>query len=80
MPKATNAQALADSVKIARMMIRRHGLQASAMAQERETIARLAPDPKGLDLWRYVQRAISELRATSPKTDAYTRPDHRAGG
>ena len=55
------------AVKIAQMMIRRHGLHASAVAQEREDLARLQPDASGLELWRFVRRAIDELRSTASK-------------
>jgi hypothetical protein len=50
---------------IAKQMIRRHGLQANAVAQERETLARLPPDAEALSLWRSVQRSISELGSTA---------------
>ena len=53
------------AVKIAQMMIRRHGLHASAVAQEREELARLQPDAFGLELWRFVRHAIGELRRTA---------------
>jgi hypothetical protein len=50
------------SIQIARLMIRRHGLQASAVAGERATVAQLEPDAEGVALWHSVQLAISELR------------------
>jgi hypothetical protein len=55
----------ADSIKIAKMMMERHGLRAGAIAQERANEAQLASDPEGLDRWRSVQGAIVELRSTS---------------
>ncbi len=55
------------SLSIAKRMIQRHGLHAGAVAQERETEARLTPDIEGLNLWRSVQSAISELRNTAPR-------------
>ncbi len=53
------------SLSIAKMMIQRHGLHAGAVAQERATEARLSPDIEGLNFWRSVQSAISELRNTA---------------
>jgi hypothetical protein len=59
--------ARSGSLNIARMMIQRHGLHAGAVAHEREVVAQLTPDIEGLNLWRSVQNAISELRGTSRK-------------
>jgi len=62
-----------SSATIAKKMIKRHGLQAGAVAQEREALARLAPDAAALSLWRSVQRSISELRSTAHQAAAYQR-------
>ena len=56
-----------NAQKIAQQMIQRHGLQAHAVAQERENLARLVPDAEALSLWRGVQTSISELRSKSSK-------------
>lgn len=55
----------AASVRIAKMMMVRHGLLARAVAQARADEAWLASDPTGVDRWRAVQSAIAELRNTS---------------
>ena len=54
-----------SSTTIAKKMIQRYGMQANAVAQEREILAGLVPDAEALSLWRSVQRAIAELRITS---------------
>ncbi len=53
-------------VRIARMMMERHGYCAQAVASERANEARLAADTAGLDRWQMVLRAIAELRRTAP--------------
>jgi hypothetical protein len=58
-----------NSVRTAMIMLKRHGLQASAVAQEREVMARLVPDVEGVDFWYSVQRSISELRGTPRWSD-----------
>jgi hypothetical protein len=45
-----------NSVRTAMIMLKRHGLQASAVAEEREVMARLVPDVEGVDFWDSVQR------------------------
>lgn len=51
----------------ARMMIKRHGLQAQAVALERVREKRQEGDTAGLDRWQAIYAAICELRRTSPK-------------
>jgi hypothetical protein len=55
-----------DPIQIARMLIGQHGLRAGAVAQERAREAELASDTQGLDRWRSVASAISELHRTAP--------------
>jgi hypothetical protein len=67
-----------NATKIARLMIQRHGLQASAVADERETLARLAPDAEAVELWHSVQLSISDLRST-PHAAVVHRPKQGPG-
>jgi len=48
------------STGIARLMLRRHGLQARAVAFERSRELRLAGDATGLDRWQQVLAAIED--------------------
>ncbi len=50
------------STDIARLMLRRHGLQARAVAFERARELRLAGDTAGLDRWQQVLAAIEDRR------------------
>jgi hypothetical protein len=50
---------------IARMMIRRHGLRAQAVAMEHAAEMRLQGDAAGLDRWQRTHAAICELRRTA---------------
>jgi hypothetical protein len=59
-----------NSVDIARMMIRRHGLQAQAVAMERAAEMRQQGDISGLDHWESANAAIRELRRTAPSRHA----------
>jgi hypothetical protein len=54
-----------SSLDIARMMIRRHGLRAQAVAVERAAELRQQGDAAGFDHWQTVHAAISELRRTA---------------
>jgi hypothetical protein len=54
------------SRQTAQMMIRLHGLQAQAIAEERIAEMRQQGDTLGLDHWQQVQTAIRELRRTAP--------------
>lgn len=54
-----------DSQQTAQMMIRLHGLQAQAIADERIAEMRQTGDTAGLDHWQRVQTAIRELRRTA---------------
>ncbi len=49
-------------VRIARQLMERHGLRASAVAHEYSDEARAAGDAAGLHRWTQVQTAIAELR------------------
>ena len=62
MPSARKPQ---DPIGVARLMIRRHGLRAGAVAAVRASEAQLGGAPAELDRWRSVQAAISELRRTA---------------
>jgi hypothetical protein len=50
---------------IARMMVRRHGLRAQAIAMEHAAEMRLHGDAAGLDRWQRTHTAICELRRTA---------------
>ena len=52
----------ADTLEIARLMIRMHGLRAQAVALERREEQRLAGDTLGLDRWQAVHTAICDQR------------------
>ncbi len=62
-----------DPIGVARLMIRRHGLRAGAIAAARASEARLGGAPAEFDRWRSVQAAISELRQTPPHEAAASR-------
>ena len=51
-----------NTMETARAMIKRHGLQAQAVALERVQEMRLQKDAEGLDRWQAVYAAICELR------------------
>ncbi|MDE2582809.1 MAG: hypothetical protein KGL52_14340 [Rhodospirillales bacterium] len=55
-----------DALEIAHMMMRRHGLQARAVAFERTQEMRLAGDVAGLDRWQQVLSAIADRRHAAP--------------
>jgi hypothetical protein len=57
-------------VAIARMMIRRHGLRAQAVAMERAAETRLQGDAAGLNHWQSTGAAIRELRRTAASHQA----------
>jgi len=52
----------ADTVEIARRMVRLHGLRAQAIALEREKEVRLTGDSQALDRWQAVHAAICDQR------------------
>jgi hypothetical protein len=54
-----------DSKDTARLMIKRHGLQAQAVALEHVHEMRLQGDTAGLDRWQSIYAAICELRRTA---------------
>ncbi len=54
-----------DAQSTARMMIRLHGLQAQAIAQERMSEMRQQGDTAELERWQSVDLAIRELRRTA---------------
>lgn len=54
-----------DSKDTARLMIKRHGLQAQAVALEHVQEMRLQGDTAGLDRWQSIYAAICELRRSS---------------
>jgi hypothetical protein len=51
-----------NPIAIARNLIERHGLRASAVAQEYESEARLGGQTEAADRWQAVQAAIAELK------------------
>ncbi len=51
-----------NTKETARAMIRRHGLQAQAVALDRVQEKRLQGDAEGLDRWQAIYAAICELR------------------
>lgn len=53
-----------DTRQTAQAMIKRHGLQAQAVALERVQEMRLQGDTEGLDRWQAIYAAICELRRT----------------
>jgi hypothetical protein len=55
---------------LAKMMIRRHGLRAQAVALEHVAEMRQQGDTAGLDLWQHTHTAIVELRRTAGLRDA----------
>jgi hypothetical protein len=55
-----------DSKDTARLMIKRHGLQAQAVALEHEM--RLQGDTAGLDRWQSIYAAICELRRSASQS------------
>ncbi len=59
-----------DSTDIARLMLRRHGLQARAVAFERMQEMRIAGDIAGLDRWAQVLAAIANRRYTAAPSPA----------
>ena len=54
-----------DTKDTARMMIKRHGLQAQAVALERVQEMRVQGDAAGLDRWQQIYAAICELRRSA---------------
>lgn len=52
----------ADTVEIARRMVRLHGLRAQAIALERTEEVRLTGDSQALDRWQAVYAAICDQR------------------
>jgi hypothetical protein len=54
-----------DTKDTARAMIKRHGLQAQAVALERVQEMRVQGDTAGLDRWQAIYAAICELRRTA---------------
>jgi len=59
----------ADTVEIARRMVRLHGLRAQAIALERAEEVRLTGDSQALDRWQAVYAAICDQRR-SPRARA----------
>ena len=59
-----------SSLDIARMMIKRHGLRAQAVAMERAAETRLQGDVAGLEHWQATGAAIRELRRTAGLREA----------
>ena len=51
-----------NTMETARAMIKRHGMQAQAVALERVQEMRVQGDAEGLDRWQAVYAAICELR------------------
>jgi hypothetical protein len=54
-----------DTKETARLMIKRHGLRAQAVALERVQEMRLQGDTAGLDRWQAIYAAICELRRSA---------------
>lgn len=67
-----------DSLDIAHLMLRRHGLQARAVAYERAQEMRLAGDSAGFGRWQQVLTAIEDRRhgARPNRTNANPAPPH----
>jgi hypothetical protein len=66
-----------DATGIARLMLRRHGLQARAVASERMQELRLAGDAAGLDRWQHVLATIEDRRyGAAGRTTTSTRQPH----
>ncbi len=61
---------LAYPVDVARLMIRRHGLKAQAVAMTRIAEQRQHGDTAARDQWEQIHAAICELRRTMPPRDA----------
>ena len=64
-----------DSLEIAHMMLRRHGLQARAIAFEKLQELRLAGDSTGMARWQQVLATIED-RHDRPPSDAYRTAPH----
>ncbi|HET6183852.1 MAG TPA: hypothetical protein VFA03_09690 [Acetobacteraceae bacterium] len=54
-----------DTKETARLMIKRHGLRAQAVALERVQEMRLQGDAAGLDRWQAIYAAICDLRRSA---------------
>lgn len=54
-----------DTTAAARMLIKRHGLRAQAIALERVQEMRVQGDAEGLDRWQAIYAAICDLRRSS---------------
>ncbi|HJS84385.1 MAG TPA: hypothetical protein VJ779_02890 [Acetobacteraceae bacterium] len=54
-----------DTRETARMLIKRHGLRAQAIALERVQEMRLQGDTAGLDRWQAIYAAICDLRRSA---------------
>jgi hypothetical protein len=59
-----------EPASLARMLIARHGLRASAVAEEHVNQARTAGDTASHERWVAVQAAVNELRRTAPRAAA----------
>jgi hypothetical protein len=57
-----------DNKDTARLMIKRHGLQAQAVALEHVQEMRLQGDTAGLDRWQSIYAAICELRRSASQS------------
>ena len=55
-----------DPLQTAREMLRRYGLRAGALAEQRAAEAQAAGEAAQPDHWRSVAAAIAEFRRTSP--------------
>lgn len=62
-----------DPLRAAQNMIRRHGLQAQAVAMEHLSEQRQVGDATGLEHWQAIHAAICELRRTQPSLQANPR-------
>ncbi len=54
-----------DTTETARLLIKRHGLRAQAVALERVSEMRLQGDAAGLDRWQAIYAAICDLRRSA---------------
>ncbi len=57
---------MSHPVDVARLMIRRHGLKAQAVAMSRITEQRQYGDTAARHQWEQIHAAICELRRTAP--------------
>jgi hypothetical protein len=71
--------AVQDTREMARMMIKRHGLRAQAIALERVLEMRVQGDDAGLGRWQAIYAAICDLRRSAvQRIGPEEQADHRS--